>query len=70
MTIKAVILGATGYVGAELLRLIAGHPSLAFGAAVDHREDVHPLLVAGRLDLGVGDLGILLEKSERDFVSL
>ena len=34
MTVKAVILGATGYVSAELLRLIAGHPEFEFGAAV------------------------------------
>ena len=34
MTIKTVILGATGYVGAELLRLLAGHPDFEFCAAV------------------------------------
>ena len=34
MTIKTVILGATGYVSAELLRLLAGHPDFEFGAAV------------------------------------
>ena len=34
MTIKAVILGATGYVSAELLRLIAGHPDFDLCAAV------------------------------------
>ena len=32
--IPAVVLGASGYVGAELLRLIAGHPQLALAAAV------------------------------------
>jgi N-acetyl-gamma-glutamyl-phosphate reductase len=32
--IKAVVLGATGYVGGELLRLLAGHPELQFAAAV------------------------------------
>ncbi|MEZ6004809.1 MAG: N-acetyl-gamma-glutamyl-phosphate reductase [Planctomycetota bacterium] len=31
---EAVVLGATGYVGAEVLRLIAGHPNLKLGAAV------------------------------------
>ena len=34
MTIKTVILGATGYVSAELLRLLASHPEFEFGAAV------------------------------------
>lgn len=32
--IPAVILGASGYVGGELLRLIAGHPTLTLAAAV------------------------------------
>lgn len=32
--IKAVVLGATGYVGGELLRLISAHPDLEFAAAV------------------------------------
>jgi len=32
--ISAVVLGATGYVGGELLRLIAAHPELHFAAAV------------------------------------
>ncbi len=32
--ISAVVLGATGYVGGELLRLIATHPDLQFAAAV------------------------------------
>ncbi len=32
--IPAVVLGATGYVGGELLRLIAAHPNLQFAAAV------------------------------------
>ena len=32
--IQSVVLGATGYVGGELLRLLAGHPSFGFAAAV------------------------------------
>ena len=32
--IPTVVLGATGYVGGELLRLIATHPTLALVAAV------------------------------------
>jgi len=34
LTIHAVILGATGYVGGELLRLLAGHPEFELAAAV------------------------------------
>lgn len=33
-TIKAVILGASGYVGGELLRLLAAHPNFELAAAV------------------------------------
>lgn len=33
-SIQAVILGAGGYVGGELLRLIAAHPRLTLAAAV------------------------------------
>ena len=32
--IPAVVLGASGYVGGELLRLIAGHPNFELAAAV------------------------------------
>ena len=32
--IPAVVIGASGYVGAELMRLIAGHPHLVLAAAV------------------------------------
>jgi N-acetyl-gamma-glutamyl-phosphate reductase len=34
MSIDAVVLGSSGYVGGELLRLIDGHPSFRLGAAV------------------------------------
>ena len=34
MKIPAVVLGATGYVGGELLRLISGHPNLELAAAL------------------------------------
>lgn len=34
MTIPAVVLGASGYVGGELLRLIGGHPEFRLAAAV------------------------------------
>lgn len=36
-SIPAVVLGATGYVGGELLRLIAAHPNFALAAAVSER---------------------------------
>jgi N-acetyl-gamma-glutamyl-phosphate reductase len=39
MSIKAVVLGASGYVGGELLRLIAVHPELEFAAAVSESRN-------------------------------
>ena len=39
MSIKAVVLGASGYVGGELLRLIAAHPELEFAAAVSESRN-------------------------------
>ena len=41
MNIDAVVLGASGYVGGELLRLIDGPPNFRLGAAV---LSGHPLL--------------------------
>ena len=49
---KAGILGASGYTGAELLRLLAGHPAFEVAVATAHShagETVgHPHAVAGR----------------------
>jgi N-acetyl-gamma-glutamyl-phosphate reductase len=39
MSIKAVVLGAGGYVGGELLRLIAVHPQFEFAAAVSESRN-------------------------------
>jgi len=39
MSINAVVLGASGYVGGELLRLIAAHPDLEFAAAVSESKN-------------------------------
>lgn len=41
--IPAVILGASGYVGGELLRLIAGHPTLTLAAAVSDSAAGRPV---------------------------
>lgn len=43
MSIPAVVLGATGYVGGELLRLIAVHPELELLAAVSGSRAGEPL---------------------------
>ncbi len=41
--INAVVLGASGYVGGELLRLIAAHPALQFAAAVSESRNGDPI---------------------------
>ena len=41
--IKAVVLGGTGYVAGELLRLIAAHPNLELAAAVSESRNGHPV---------------------------
>lgn len=46
MTIHAVILGATGYVGGELLRLITGHPVFELAAAVSGSMSDKPIVRA------------------------
>ena len=59
MSIAVAILGASGFVGAELLRLCAGHPALRpcrlFGdsQAGQALADVHPQLAAAFPDLSV-----------------
>ncbi len=42
-TIPAVVLGATGYVGGELLRLISGHPNFDLVAAVSRSHSAEPI---------------------------
>jgi N-acetyl-gamma-glutamyl-phosphate reductase common form len=49
--LRVAVLGGTGYVGGELLRLLAGHPSVADVRAMSHSRagaswgEVHPSLV-------------------------
>lgn len=45
-TINAVVLGATGYVGGELLRLIAAHPDMTLAAAVSESSAGDPIAAA------------------------
>ena len=42
-SIHAVVLGATGYVGGELLRLIAAHPNFNLAAAVSESRSGRPI---------------------------
>lgn len=43
MSIPAVVIGASGYVGGELLRLLAGHPGFAVRAAVSDSAAGKPI---------------------------
>ena len=55
--IKAVILGASGYVGGELLRLVAWHPDLELAAAVSASCRGRPIAdTFGHLSPAYGDL--------------
>ena len=45
-TISAVVLGASGYVGGELLRLIAAHPGMELAAAVSESSAGKPVASA------------------------
>ena len=42
-TVKTVVIGSSGYVGGELLRLIAGHPQLELVAAVSESNSGTPI---------------------------
>lgn len=56
MALRAAVIGASGYAGGELLRLLAGHPELeavhltASGNAGELVERLHPALAAGYPD--------------------
>mgnify|MGYP003343494643 CR=1 FL=1 len=43
MSIPAVVIGASGYVGGELLRLLAGHPQFDLKAAVSDSSAGKPI---------------------------
>ena len=47
--INAVVLGASGYVGGELLRLINDHPSFILTAAVSNSQAGRPIAERARL---------------------
>ncbi|MGB5810687.1 MAG: hypothetical protein WBG86_09170, partial [Polyangiales bacterium] len=42
-TINATIVGGTGYTGAELVRLVLGHPSLELVSVVGHSTAARPI---------------------------
>ncbi len=74
MTIHTVILGATGYVGGELLRLITGHPEFELAAAVSGSMSGEPIArafphlgnhYAGRTFCSMDELAVALDGASR-----
>ena len=69
--IAAVVIGATGYVGGELLRLVASHPQFSLAAAVsesrggDRIADVFPHLAAVVDDVSFAKPGDWTDRLER-----
>ncbi|MEO6702876.1 MAG: N-acetyl-gamma-glutamyl-phosphate reductase [Jatrophihabitantaceae bacterium] len=76
MGVPVAVAGASGYAGGELLRLLAGHPSLDVVAATAHAQagrsliEVHPNLVSYR-DLSLTETtGAALAEAELVFLAL
>jgi N-acetyl-gamma-glutamyl-phosphate reductase len=71
MTVAAVVLGATGYVGGELLRLLATHPEFRLAAAVseshggDALASVFPNLHATLDEMAFARAGAWLDRIDR-----
>lgn len=71
MTIPAVVLGASGYVGGELLRLLAAHPDLVLSSAVSDSRggemvaDVFPNLAGAYAGVSFTRSDAWLEKVDR-----
>jgi len=74
--INVSVVGATGYTGAELLRIAAGHPNISVTCAVSKSyagkkmSDIYPGFIGA--DIGLSDAGAdeIAEKSEFAFLCL
>jgi N-acetyl-gamma-glutamyl-phosphate reductase len=66
-SIQAVVLGASGYVGGELLRLIAAHPDFSLAAAVsDSRADTAVAETFGHLSQALSGVHFVARDSWHD----
>lgn len=66
-SIQAVVLGASGYVGGELLRLIAAHPDFSLAAAVsDSRADTSVAETFGHLSQALSGVHFVARDSWHD----
>ncbi len=56
---RVAVVGATGYTGAELVRVLSGHPAVEISLASSKRWAGRPI---SEVDAGLGDGGLVLEK--------
>lgn len=75
--VRAAVVGATGYTGAELVRLILGHPGISLGGLVGHSKAGEPVasvlpslagLVSG--DVAPFDVRVIADRAEAVFCAL
>ena len=75
--IKAAVVGATGYAGAELVRILSGHPQIELSVLTSRQfagvkfDEVYPAL-AGRVDLVCEELAVekICDRAEVVFTAL
>ncbi len=63
---RVAVVGATGYTGAELVRILSGHPGVEITLATSERWAGRPI---AEVDSGLGDGGLMLEKLEPALVA-
>ena len=74
--IKVSIIGATGYAGAELVRLLSSHPNVELAHLVSHSyagknmSDIYPSFSANDHVLDALDVDMLIKDSDCVFTSL
>jgi N-acetyl-gamma-glutamyl-phosphate reductase len=74
--VRVAVVGATGYAGAELVRLLSAHPDAELTVATSERDagnslgSVHRYLAHTGLDLIAADVGAIAEAADVAFVAL
>ena len=65
MSVKVGIVGAAGYAGAELIRLVLGHPEFELIAITSNADDGQPLSAVYPSFTGVSDLVFTTQELRR-----
>lgn len=74
--VQVAVVGATGYAGAELVRLLSGHPSVDITVVTSERDAgkplgaVHPHLAFTGLELWRADASVIADSARFAFVAL